>query len=78
MKKKKGPSCNGCVHYYITWDIDYPYGCHAMGFKSRRSPGLEVRQTMQGQACLMFTPKPEEKKRKTRPPKSPHLRKITS
>ena len=33
-------SCGDCKHYYVTWDKDFPYGCKAMGFKSRTYPAL--------------------------------------
>jgi hypothetical protein len=55
--KSKPSICHSCVYYYITWDTDFPYGCHAMGFKTRRNPGLQVRQAMNGQPCLMYSPK---------------------
>ena len=53
----KQPNCRKCRHYYITWDVKHPYGCRAMGFKSRHNPGLEVRRAMYGEPCLMFSPK---------------------
>ena len=53
----KPPLCHNCVHYFITWDVNFPYGCHAMGFRTRRNPGLEVRRAMHGQPCLMYAPK---------------------
>jgi hypothetical protein len=49
--------CHRCVHYFITWDENFPHGCRCMGFKSRRFPGEEVRQAMNGQACRLFEPK---------------------
>ena len=36
------PRCNGCVHYYITHDTHFRYGCRALGFKSQRQPVLDV------------------------------------
>jgi len=48
------PTCRRCVHYFITWEVDFPHGCRAMGFKSRRLPIMDVRRAMQGQACLSF------------------------
>ena len=38
-------SCCNCKHYYVAWDKDFPYGCKAVGFKSRTYPPLEVRDT---------------------------------
>jgi len=49
--------CHRCVHYFITWDENFPHGCRSMGFKSRRYPGEEVRQAMNGQECCLFEPK---------------------
>ncbi|UCF93824.1 MAG: uracil-DNA glycosylase [Desulfobacterales bacterium] len=49
--------CHRCRHYYVTWDLNFPHGCQAMGFKSRLLPSGEVRSTMQGKDCLLFNPK---------------------
>jgi hypothetical protein len=46
-------SCGNCSHYYVTWDKDFPYGCRAMGFKSRTSPALQVRDAS-GMDCQLF------------------------
>jgi len=51
------PACYHCIHYFITWQANYPHGCRAMGFKSRRLPLVEVRRAMQGKNCLAFKPK---------------------
>lgn len=42
--KKEGTliNCFFCVHFYITYDIKYPYGCRTMGFKSARMPSVDV------------------------------------
>jgi hypothetical protein len=34
--------CQDCVHFFITHDPGFPYGCRSMGFKSRRHPHHEV------------------------------------
>ncbi|TSA49327.1 MAG: hypothetical protein D4R48_03645 [Nitrosomonadales bacterium] len=47
------PPCQDCIHYYITWDSSFPYGCRAMGFKSRRQPQLEVMEASSTQ-CMAF------------------------
>jgi hypothetical protein len=52
----KPVACNNCEHYHITWDGHFPYGCRAHGFKSRKSPSLEVYEAS-GMACLLFTAK---------------------
>jgi hypothetical protein len=54
------PSCYRCTHYFVTWQVDFPHGCRAMGFKSRRLPIIDVRRAMQGKSCLAY--KPKEKK----------------
>ncbi len=50
------PLCLDCRHYYVTWDKEFPYGCKAMGFKSRTAPCL-VTKDASGLACLSFAAK---------------------
>ena len=50
----EGPVCRKCVYYYITHDPENPYGCRAMGFKSRRNPALVVFESS-GMQCRLFT-----------------------
>jgi hypothetical protein len=45
-----------CIHHFITYDPDFPYGCRAMNFKSARLPQYEVAGASQ-QACQSFQPK---------------------
>jgi len=45
-------TCHKCLHYYVTWDPQYPHGCRIMGFKSRQMPMVEVRRAMHGKDCL--------------------------
>ncbi|HHS83772.1 MAG TPA: uracil-DNA glycosylase [Gammaproteobacteria bacterium] len=52
-KQSEKIDCYKCQHFYITWQASFPYGCRAMGFKSRRSPAQEVVQTSHVQ-CLLF------------------------
>jgi hypothetical protein len=52
----KRPNCWGCKHYFITWDMNRPYGCHALNFKSKTTPSLVVFQSS-GMQCQMFSPK---------------------
>jgi hypothetical protein len=49
--------CHKCIHYYVTWDPNFPHGCQGMGFKSRRYPIDEVRCIMNGKDCLLFSAK---------------------
>lgn len=56
-EKLTGPVCHDCVHYYITWDKAFPFGCRAMGFKSKNAPHFLTRQ-LSGMTCLSFAKKP--------------------
>ena len=49
-------SCRGCRHYRITWDPRLPYGCAALGFKSRQTPSVVVYESS-GMPCHAFAPK---------------------
>jgi hypothetical protein len=51
------PHCPDCIHYYITHDAHFRYGCRAMNFKSPRPPGQAVFKAA-GVPCLSFQPKP--------------------
>ena len=55
------PTCQRCIHYFVTWEVNFPHGCRAMGFKSRLIPLFEVRRAMQGKNCLAFKPKNKRK-----------------
>jgi hypothetical protein len=50
------PNCAKCKHYYITWDKKFPYGCRAMGFKSKEMPAIAVLNNS-GMDCLRFMAK---------------------
>jgi hypothetical protein len=56
-------SCSDCKHYYVTWDKDFPYGCKAMGFKSRTYPAQEVRNAS-GMDCQLFERKGSRRKQR--------------
>ncbi len=53
-------SCKGCVHYNITHDVKFPYGCAAFGIKSVRQPVRDVMEASWLQ-CLYFEAKPGRK-----------------
>ena len=55
--------CNQCRYYYITWDKTFPYGCKAIGFKSKQLPSVEVRASS-GCDCLLFKKKIQAKRKK--------------
>lgn len=48
--------CAACLHYYITHDRSFPYGCRAVGFKSRVLPAQEM-AAHSGLPCQAFVPK---------------------
>lgn len=45
--------CFKCTYFYITWDKNHPYGCKAMGFKSKQISGIVVQQSS-GKNCMYF------------------------
>lgn len=49
--------CHNCRYYFVTWKQQFPHGCRAMGFKSRRYPIDEVRSALRGADCLLYEPK---------------------
>jgi hypothetical protein len=53
---EKGSGCMKCIHFYITWDKNFPKGCRAMGFKCHEMPSKMVYQAS-GVECLRFEPK---------------------
>jgi hypothetical protein len=55
MKEESG-DCFKCRHFYITWDKFFPYGCKAMGFKSKEISSAVVQQSS-GTKCLYFEKK---------------------
>jgi len=52
-------NCITCIHYYVTWDKNFPYGCRLFEFKSRKLPSLLVREST-GDKCKNYM---EKKKR---------------
>ena len=47
------PNCMKCRHHIITHDVNFPYACQAMGFKSRQLPCREVFASS-GLDCQLF------------------------
>jgi hypothetical protein len=58
---KAKPDCLKCVYHYITHDANFPYGCRAHGFKSRRKPQLDVLEASHSD-CLAYEEKREQKR----------------
>lgn len=56
MTPPKLPNCLQCRHYFITHIPTAPYGCRAMGFKSKRLPAAVVYETS-GLVCQSFMAK---------------------
>ncbi|MEN3809709.1 hypothetical protein ABH309_03335 [Chromobacterium piscinae] len=55
-ERRRAPLCRRCRHYFVTHDPRFPYGCRTMGFSSKRTPCLDVREAS-GQPCMRFQPK---------------------
>jgi hypothetical protein len=53
MTGRDGRSCKNCIHFFVTYDPQFPYGCRSMGFKSRRYPHFEVLDAT-GEPCHGF------------------------
>jgi len=49
--------CFTCKYFYITWDKHFPYGCNALGFKSKSMPSAEVFKASNTE-CLKYERKP--------------------
>lgn len=58
--ERKG-SCPKCIHYFITHDAGFPFGCRAMNFKSKRNPQHEI-VAATGSACLAFEAKVQQRR----------------
>lgn len=56
-----GAVCTRCAHYFVTFDARFPYGCRAMGFKSKQPPYKEI-LAVTGAACAGFAPKPPSRR----------------
>jgi hypothetical protein len=49
-------TCYECCFYLVTWDSQFPHGCRAHTFKSKKMPSLEV-FAASGLECMLFAPK---------------------
>ena len=52
--------CINCKYYQITWDVENPYGCNKLGFKTKLEPSNYVVQ-ISGNICQGFTKKIKSK-----------------
>ncbi|HHW37852.1 MAG TPA: hypothetical protein GXX18_11515 [Bacillales bacterium] len=49
-------NCFKCNYFYTTWDVRFPRGCKAYGFKSRQIPSDYVLQ-VSGHTCMKYEAK---------------------
>ncbi|NPV05414.1 MAG: uracil-DNA glycosylase [Syntrophaceae bacterium] len=56
-RQERKVSCFECRHFFITHEPAWPYGCKAMGFKSREMPSDAVLRNS-GEPCLCREPRP--------------------
>ena len=47
------PICIKCIFYFLTYEVARPYGCRAMGFKSKKNPARVVFESS-GFECQLF------------------------
>lgn len=57
----KRVNCRQCMHYFVTWDEKFPYGCRAYEFKTITLPSVKVFQSS-GLECQLFVLNPKLKK----------------
>ncbi len=60
-------NCLACRHFFITYRPDHPYGCRALGFKSKELPSRVVLASS-GLNCQAFTSKNKDGKQRESPP----------
>jgi len=49
-------NCFKCKYFFVTWEPEFPRGCHAMNFKGKEFPSTVVKRNS-GKPCLLFEPK---------------------
>ena len=45
--------CRKCVHFFVTWEKNCPYGCKSYGFKGPQIPSIVVKSSS-GESCKFF------------------------
>ena len=60
-------NCFQCVHFYVTWDPNFPRACKLFGFKSANPPSVSVYEST-GTVCLAFEKKDAFTDNKKQPP----------
>ena len=53
-------NCYKCKYFYITWDKNFPYGCKAMKFKTKKLPSKVVKENS-NMTCQSFIKKIKSK-----------------
>jgi hypothetical protein len=64
-REPQSVNCFDCRHFFVTHEPAHPYGCRAMGFKSREFPCAAVLRAS-SEPCLCREPRattPERAKR---------------
>ena len=51
--KNQNLDCRKCVHFFVTWEKNCPYGCKAYGFKGPQMPSIVVKSSS-GERCNFF------------------------
>lgn len=41
-RQEKLINCFSCSYFYVTYDVNFPYGCRGAGFRSRSMPSREM------------------------------------
>lgn len=54
--KDRHVNCFNCMHFYVTWDPNFPRGCRAFQFKTAKIPSVQVFEAS-GKRCLRFKKK---------------------
>lgn len=57
QESQKHTDCRLCVHFFITWEKNCPYGCKAYGFKGPQIPSIVVKSSS-GENCNFFRQRP--------------------
>lgn len=52
--------CKKCKNYYITWDMQFPYGCKLFSIKSKQMPNIVIYQSL-GKHCEAYEDKIKRK-----------------
>lgn len=48
--------CRKCKYYYVTWNVQFPYGCKLFSVKSKQMPSVIVYKSL-GKQCDKYESK---------------------